>query len=154
MTPQWDKTYRVYVEFETKTNRSGKMPYEVDTVRVEVTDGRRVYHLKQIVHHSPTGMQSGYGGSGPADLALTILADHFEESPALVKRNLESSRGKKRSQAVEFYQPFKGMSQIASTKLHEKSGDTNPEHVAEFKIEQAEIRDIIQQVEETREKRT
>ena len=27
-----------------------------------------------IVHHSPTGFEWGYGGSGPADLALNILS--------------------------------------------------------------------------------
>ena len=30
-----------------------------------------VPHL--VVHHSPTGYEWGYGGSGPADLALNIL---------------------------------------------------------------------------------
>jgi len=29
------------------------------------------------VRHSPTGMNSGYGGSGPADLAYSILVCHF-----------------------------------------------------------------------------
>lgn len=33
--------------------------------------------LKHIVRHSPTGMNFGYGGSGPADLALSILEDVF-----------------------------------------------------------------------------
>ena len=28
---------------------------------------------KHIVRHSPTGMTWGYGGSGPADLALSLL---------------------------------------------------------------------------------
>ena len=28
-------------------------------------------------NHSPTGFEWGYGGSGPAQLALAILADHF-----------------------------------------------------------------------------
>lgn len=28
-------------------------------------------------NHSPTGYEWGYGGSGPAQLALAILADHF-----------------------------------------------------------------------------
>jgi hypothetical protein len=28
-------------------------------------------------NHSPTGFQWGYGGSGPAQLALAILADHL-----------------------------------------------------------------------------
>jgi len=28
-------------------------------------------------NHSPTGFEWGYGGSGPAQLALALLADHF-----------------------------------------------------------------------------
>lgn len=31
----------------------------------------------RIVRHSPTGFEWGYGGSGPADLALNILAHLF-----------------------------------------------------------------------------
>ncbi|MDI3317246.1 MAG: DUF6166 domain-containing protein [Bacillota bacterium] len=31
--------------------------------------------LRHVVLHSPTGFSWGYGGSGPADLALSILAD-------------------------------------------------------------------------------
>ena len=31
--------------------------------------------------HSPTGFQWGFGGSGPADLALAILLDYFGEWP-------------------------------------------------------------------------
>jgi len=38
----------------------------------------RLHHIK---HHSPTGFEWGYGGSGPADLALSILAHHFGENP-------------------------------------------------------------------------
>jgi len=38
--------------------------------------GQEMTHaLKHIVWHSPTGFQWGYGGSGPADLALSILTD-------------------------------------------------------------------------------
>ena len=33
-------------------------------------------------NHSPTGFEWGYGGSGPAQLALAILADHFANEPA------------------------------------------------------------------------
>jgi hypothetical protein len=36
-----------------------------------------IHPLKQVVRHSPTGMEFGYGGSGPADLALSILTDVF-----------------------------------------------------------------------------
>lgn len=30
--------------------------------------------LPHVVHHSPDGFEWGYGGSGPADLALSILS--------------------------------------------------------------------------------
>jgi uncharacterized protein (DUF2249 family) len=30
-----------------------------------------------LANHSPTGFAWGYGGSGPAQLALALLADHF-----------------------------------------------------------------------------
>lgn len=42
-------------------------------VLVETPSG--TYPLVHIVHHSPTGFEWGYGGSGPADLARSILAD-------------------------------------------------------------------------------
>jgi hypothetical protein len=32
---------------------------------------------QDLRNHSPTGFEWGYGGSGPAQLALAILADHF-----------------------------------------------------------------------------
>ena len=31
--------------------------------------------LRHLVHHSPDGFNWGYGGSGPADLARSIIAD-------------------------------------------------------------------------------
>lgn len=33
------------------------------------------YELPHITRHSPTGMEWGYGGSGPADLARSLLID-------------------------------------------------------------------------------
>jgi hypothetical protein len=33
--------------------------------------------LPHVVHHSPTGYEWGYCGSGPADLARSILANYF-----------------------------------------------------------------------------
>jgi hypothetical protein len=36
------------------------------------------YPLKHIVYHSPDGFQWGYGGSGPADAAFSILTDCLE----------------------------------------------------------------------------
>lgn len=38
------------------------------------TDGE-VNTLRHVVHHSPTGFEWGYAGSGPAELARCILLD-------------------------------------------------------------------------------
>lgn len=37
--------------------------------------------LRHVVRHSPTGFEWGYGGSGPSDLALSILTDVFGFDP-------------------------------------------------------------------------
>ena len=42
-------------------------------------------------NHSPTGYEWGYGGSGPAQLALALLVDHLGDI----------------EQALDFYQSFK-----------------------------------------------
>jgi hypothetical protein len=44
--------------------------------------------LTNIGLHSPDGFEMGYGGSGPADLALTILCDYFN-----VKADAEAFKG-------------------------------------------------------------
>ena len=48
-------------------------------IEIDYEDGIVVYaQLKHIVKHSPDGFQWGYMGSGPADLALSILTDFCE----------------------------------------------------------------------------
>ena len=42
---------------------------------VWVVDGAAEYRLTHHVHHSPSGFECGYSGSGPADLALALAAD-------------------------------------------------------------------------------
>lgn len=37
-------------------------------------DGAVRANVPHLAHHSPSGFECGYGGSGPADLALSILA--------------------------------------------------------------------------------
>lgn len=75
--------------------------------RLVVVDvGDRAYPLPHIVHHSPTGYAWGYAGSGPADLALSILADYFEEPAELVLGHVRSMWAP-RSKAACLYQPFK-----------------------------------------------
>lgn len=49
-------------------------------VEVYVHQGGRSYPLadaRHIRNHSPSGFEWGYGGSGPAQLALAILADYL-----------------------------------------------------------------------------
>jgi hypothetical protein len=41
---------------------------------VAIRNGKQ-YPLRHLVRHSPDGFNWGYGGSGPADLARSIIAD-------------------------------------------------------------------------------
>lgn len=45
-------------------------------VVIVTVDGRRLNPRNDLWNHSPTGFEWGYGGSGPAQLALALLADH------------------------------------------------------------------------------
>jgi hypothetical protein len=42
---------------------------------VYVVNRNKIQPLRHVCLHSPDGFEWGYGGSGPADLALSILAD-------------------------------------------------------------------------------
>lgn len=44
-----------------------------DILLKRTASGPEISVLHRVVRHSPTGMLWGYGGSGPADLALNIL---------------------------------------------------------------------------------
>jgi len=46
---------------------------------IHVVRGDKLRQLDHIEYHSPDGFEWGYAGSGPADTALSILADYFEE---------------------------------------------------------------------------
>jgi hypothetical protein len=54
-------------------------------------DGRRLNPRHDLWNHSPSGFEWGYVGSGPAQLALAILADHCADD----------------EQAFNFYHRFK-----------------------------------------------
>jgi hypothetical protein len=62
--------------------------------------------LTHIPFHSPDGFEWGYAGSGPADLALAILADHFGEGTEPVLAALRSLWAP-RSKAAALHQDFK-----------------------------------------------
>jgi len=50
---------------------------------IVTVDGRRLNPRHDLRNHSPTGFEWGYCGSGPAQLALAILADHCGDERAL-----------------------------------------------------------------------
>lgn len=52
---------------------------------VEFTNGVTA-QVPQVVWHSPTGLEYGYGGSGPADMALTILAHYKGVEPGRIEK--------------------------------------------------------------------
>src|ERR1035438_8868146 len=58
---------------------------------IVTVDGRRLNPRLDLWNHSPSGFERGYVGSGPAQLALAILADHFFDD----------------EQALNLYQRFK-----------------------------------------------
>ncbi len=51
---------------------------------IVVQDNGDEYPLKHIERHSPDGFNWGYGGSGPADTALSILANCLKMEQANV----------------------------------------------------------------------
>lgn len=76
-------------------------------VRTVADDGTPTSRpLTHISYHSPDGFAYGYRGSGPADLALAILADYFEEPPELVLGALHSM-WTPRSKAAALHHAFK-----------------------------------------------
>ncbi len=50
-----------------------------------IVDGSPLNPRLDLWNHSPTGFEWGYGGSGPAQLALALLADHLGDDEMAVK---------------------------------------------------------------------
>ena len=64
-------------------------PTAVDDLEVTVlTEHGETYSLPwrlDLRNHSPTGLNAGYGGSGPAQLSLALLADHLDDDQAALR---------------------------------------------------------------------
>lgn len=45
----------------------------------KIRNGRMLNHRLDLWNHSPSGLEWGYAGSGPAQCALAILADFLED---------------------------------------------------------------------------
>ena len=65
--------------------------------------GDKPRFLPHFVHHSPTGLEWGYGGSGPADLALALAADVIGPE----KESVSIYRGKVGRRAMGVHQELK-----------------------------------------------
>ena len=48
-------------------------------------NGRELNPRLDLRNHSPTGFEWGYAGSGPAQLALAIMADHLADDFAALR---------------------------------------------------------------------
>jgi hypothetical protein len=46
---------------------------------IVTVDGRPLNPRLDLWNHSPNGFEWGYGGSGPSQLALALLADHLAD---------------------------------------------------------------------------
>lgn len=58
---------------------------------IVTVDGESLDPRLDLRNHSPSGLEWGYAGSGPAQLALAILADHLNDD----------------QKALQLYQGFK-----------------------------------------------
>jgi hypothetical protein len=63
------------------TGKRTKNGVEVSVKIIDLRNRTRERKLRHIPFHSPDGFEWGYGGSGPADLALAILVDYLREHP-------------------------------------------------------------------------
>lgn len=66
-------------------------------VKIRHSNGNTTFLRRRTEKHSPEGFQWGYGGSGPANLALNILYDYL----------LRTHRKGAKALAKDLYQSFK-----------------------------------------------
>lgn len=58
--------------------------YRFGSKCVVVRDGKKISSRLDLFNHSPSGFEWGYGGSGPAQTALAILADYLKDDDRAV----------------------------------------------------------------------
>ena len=77
-------------------------------VSCKVIDGNLSYPLAHANIHSPDGFECGYGGSGPSDLAASILAEHYEVSTSVLEDTAHGKRDNALSKEIlRMHQDFK-----------------------------------------------
>jgi hypothetical protein len=112
--------------YEVTRSSSGQIGVLVKTDRTN----RNATLLQHCVLHSPTGMETGYAGSGPADLAASILADYLCVSPehlSNVWRKSWSGTGSLATKVIKLHQSFKedfiAPKKLAAGESYEITGD-------------------------------
>jgi hypothetical protein len=73
---------------------------QIGDCKVFVIEGEEIHPLHCVGFHADE-FEWGYGGSGPADTALSILADYFSERPDLNELRTGNS------QSWQYHQQFK-----------------------------------------------
>ncbi|MCE3256981.1 MAG: hypothetical protein K0Q64_1064 [Nitrobacter vulgaris] len=109
------------------------LPWDGD-IRIERrADGIHTNLPVVIRHHSPTGIEWGYAGSGPADLALSILAVFLPGERGVECTTVWSGQ-RVSDEAFFFHQAFK-MSYIATLPPHGGtiSGETIRAWIARYR---------------------
>lgn len=61
-----------------------RTPYQCIVTRHNATRVEPLHWRLDLWNHSPTGLEWGYGGSGPAQLALALLADALDDTDSAV----------------------------------------------------------------------
>ncbi|MEP0547491.1 MAG: DUF6166 domain-containing protein [Rhodothermales bacterium] len=63
-------------------SQAASLAHPDDVVLFRALDGTAQATVKHVVRHSPSGIEWGYDGSGPADLARSVLLAHTDEATA------------------------------------------------------------------------
>ncbi|MGE0682437.1 MAG: DUF6166 domain-containing protein [Candidatus Binatia bacterium] len=94
---------------KTYTGRRTEKGVVVEVSRFNSSGRKLTRPLRHIPFHSPQGLEWGYQGSGPADLALAILVDHLREHPPTKgwRAGEKFSRWAGDSQAFKHHEAFK-----------------------------------------------
>jgi hypothetical protein len=99
---------------ETRNFRYEGIRYSPGQCEIEVVEafGPNVESrtpIEHVVWHSPTGYEWGYGGSGPADAALSILSDYFHKRglERVTQDDIHAPTGTEPHIAIKLHQPFK-----------------------------------------------
>lgn len=103
--------------FKTYTFKRGE-PCEISVSEFEAdskVEGKNypINHRCDLINHSPTGLEWGYFGSGPAQAALAVLADYWSDATKLNGRlcrlvsDVPSPRGNGDRLAMMFHHRFK-----------------------------------------------